>query len=59
MAEFEKTTSLLLENPMLGSIFRGARRRYILRSFPYSFIYQVTTEELRVIAVAHQRQRPG
>ena len=59
VAEFERTTSLLLENPMLGSIFRGARRRYFLRRFPYSVIYQITTEELRVVAVAHQRRRPS
>ena len=59
VAEFERTTNLVLENPMLGAIFRGDRRRYLLRRFPYSIIYQVTAEELRVVAVAHHRRRPG
>ena len=59
VAEFERTTSLLLENPMLGSVFRGDRRRSFLRRFPYSVIYQITTEELRIIAVAHNRRRPS
>ncbi len=59
VAEFERTANLILENPMLGVIFRGTRRRYLLRRFPYSVIYQVTTEELRIIAVAHHRRRPG
>ena len=59
VAEFERTTNLVLENPMLGAIFRGDRRRYLLRRFPYSIIYQVTAEELRVVAVAHHRRCPG
>lgn len=59
LAEFERTAKFVLENPLLGSEFRGTRRRYILRRFPYSIICQVTTAELRIVAVAHHRRRPG
>lgn len=59
VAEFERATNLIVENPMLGTIFRGTRRKHSLRRFPYSVIYQVTAEELRVIAFAHHRRRPG
>lgn len=59
VAEFERTANLILENPMLGAIFRGTLRRHLLRRFPYSVIYQITAEELRIIAVAHHRRRPG
>lgn len=59
VAEFERTANFVLANPLVGAVFRGTRRRYILRRFPYSIIYQVTTDELRVIAVAHHRRRPG
>lgn len=59
VAEFERSANLVLENPALGAIFRGTRRRYLLRRFPYSIIYQTTDAELRVIAVAHHRRRPG
>ncbi|HYH45771.1 MAG TPA: type II toxin-antitoxin system RelE/ParE family toxin [Thermoanaerobaculia bacterium] len=59
VAEFERTVESLLENPQLGAVFRGTRRRCLLRRFPYSVIYQVAAAELRVIAVAHQRRRPG
>jgi plasmid stabilization system protein ParE len=59
VAEFERTASLILANPLIGVIFRGTRRRFSLRRFPYSAIYQVTPEELRIVAVAHHRQRPG
>ncbi|MBK7425134.1 MAG: type II toxin-antitoxin system RelE/ParE family toxin [Propionivibrio sp.] len=37
----------------------GTRRQYNFRRFPYSIIYQVTVEELRILAVAHHRRRPG
>ncbi len=59
VAEFERAAYLVLDNPLLGAMFRSTRRRYILRRFPYSIIYQVTTEELRILAVAHHRRRPG
>ena len=59
VAEFERTANFVLVNPLLGAVFRGTRRRYILRRFPYSIIYQVAAEELRILAIAHHRRRPG
>ena len=59
VAEFERSVNAILANPTLGAVFRGTRRRVLLRRFPYSVIYQLTLEELRVIAVAHNRRRPG
>jgi len=59
VAEFERTANFVLANPLLGAVFRGTRRRYILRRFPYSIIYQVAAEELRILAIAHHRRRPG
>lgn len=59
VAEFERTANFVLDNPLRGAVFRGTRRRYILRRFPYSVIYQVAAEELRILAVAHHRRRPG
>ena len=57
--EFEKAATFVLENPERGAIFRGTRRRFSLRRFPFSVIYQVKGEEIRIIAIAHQRRRPG
>ncbi len=31
VAEFERTAKLVFANPLLGSVFRGTRRRYLLR----------------------------
>ncbi len=59
VGEFERAVNVILANPKIGVVFRGALRRYLLRRFPYSVIYQPTAEELQIIAVAHQRRRPG
>ena len=59
VAEFERGVDAVLANPMVGAVFRGTSRRHLLRRFPYSIIYQVTANELRVVADAHQRRRPG
>ena len=59
VAEFERTTNVVLTNPLLGTVFRGTRRRYIFRRFPYSIIYRITADELLILAVAHHRRRPG
>lgn len=56
--EFERVANLIFSSPHLGAIFRGKHRRYFLRKFPYSVIYQVTQDELRVLALAHHRRRP-
>jgi toxin ParE1/3/4 len=57
--EFERAVDAILAGPEIGAVFRRARRRYLLRRFPYSVIYQQTHEEVRIIAVAHQRRRPS
>ena len=39
---------------------RRSARRYILRRFPFAVIYRtVGDDELEVVAVAHQKRRPG
>ena len=59
IAEFEYSVSLLLEHPTLGAIWRNGRRHLVMRRFPYSLIYNVVDQQLRVLAVAHHSRRPG
>jgi toxin ParE1/3/4 len=33
-------------------------RRFLLRRFPYAIIYEITSDEVRVLAIAHTRRRP-
>jgi toxin ParE1/3/4 len=57
--EFERAVKLIVNSPNLGTAFNGSRRRYPLRRFPYSLIYQAMPDLLRIVAVAHQRRCPG
>lgn len=57
IAEFERSLALLCTHPELGASWRK-RRRLPLRKFPYSVVYYVRGEELRVVALAHHARRP-
>ena len=60
LAEFEQSINKLLLHPALGSPWRGrGRRRYTMKHFPYSLVYTVSGDEIRVLAVAHHSRRPG
>jgi toxin ParE1/3/4 len=59
IAEFERALDLLCSHPHLGAPWRNDRRRFPMRRFPYSIIYYMRSDELRVIAIAHHSRRPG
>lgn len=56
--EFERTLALLVEHPEIGAEWKRWRR-FTLRRFPYSLIYTLKGDELRVIAFAHHRMKPA
>lgn len=57
--EFERALTLLCDHPLIAATWRNGRRRFPLRRFPYSIVYYVHGDELRVIALAHHRRSPG
>ena len=59
ISEFDRSAKLLGEFPKLGATWRGRIRRLPLRRFPYSIVYHLSATEVRILAVAHQRRRPG
>ena len=58
-AEFERTVSLLQSRPLIGFQWLKSFRKFGLRRFPLSIIYVVSSAELRVLALAHFRRKPG
>ncbi|MEM1115589.1 MAG: type II toxin-antitoxin system RelE/ParE family toxin [Bacteroidota bacterium] len=59
--EAQRVFDLIAESPGLGSPVLGQDpyRRWSLRRFPHHVIYRATEEALFVLAVAHDRRRPG
>ena len=49
----------LCDHPKLGAPWKNRRRHLRLRKFPFSIIYYTRGAELRVVALAHHRQKPG
>ena len=64
--EFERTARLLESYPKFGTsasisshLSSGATiRKQPMKHFPYSVVYIVVGEELRILAVAHQSRHP-
>jgi toxin ParE1/3/4 len=59
LAELERAAQLIASSPALGKPTMGGRQMFPLRRFPYSLIYRDVGHEIRIIAIAHQRRRPG
>jgi plasmid stabilization system protein ParE len=58
-AEVVAAVDSLAEDPMMWPADADGVRFYILQRFPYTIHYEVTGSDVTVLAVAHQRRRPG
>lgn len=57
--ELEQALSILSGFPNIGVAGSYKTRIFTLQNFPYSLIYRVQPEFVRIIAVAHHSRRPG
>ena len=57
--DFEHVMRLAVGDPELGSRLSARSRSLLFRHFPYRLVYQAVADMLVVVAVAHQRRRPG
>jgi toxin ParE1/3/4 len=58
-AEVERTVGFIQEFPDAGASVNTNLRRVLVDRFPYAIVYQRTVDSVVIIAVAHQRRRPG
>jgi len=56
---FEQAIRRISEAPQRWPIYFANFRKYTLRQFPFSIVYQDFSSEVVVFAVAHGRRRPG
>ena len=57
--ELTQARKLLLEQPEMGTPGVADTRKITLHRFPYSIVYRITGDELRVLAFMHHKRRPG
>src|ERR1041384_4824776 len=58
-SEVQRAVQMIREHPDLGSPLGSKVRRVLVRRFPYSVIYRHQSDQIFVLAVAHQRRKPG
>ncbi len=58
-ADVRRALDVLLAHPDSGVAVDDDLRKYVLRRFPFSIIYSVSPDVLRVEVLAHQSRRPG
>ena len=57
--DVQRVVDTLREHPELGRAVGKGLRQVLLHRFPFSLIYSTEKDAIIVVAVAHQRRRPG
>ncbi|BBO92083.1 type II toxin-antitoxin system RelE/ParE family toxin [Desulfosarcina ovata] len=55
----ESAVQKIVESPFIYRTLKAPFRRYLLPKFPYSIIYSIEPDHIRIIAVAHNKRKPG
>ena len=56
--EVERVANLIRDNPESAPRIYKVVRRKILRGFPYSIMYSIVDDSIRILAIANQKRRP-
>ena len=58
-AELRTAAALLLDYAEIGARIDADLRKLVLDRFPYYVIYSISSDLIYVLAVAHDRRKPG
>jgi len=58
LAEVERSIKQIRDHPEAAPFMLKVVRRKLLRRFPYSIMYSVVDDTVRVLAIANQKRRP-
>ncbi len=58
LLELKRAVTRIRDFPAAWPVMSRRSRRCRLTRFPYGLVYQVTEDEIRILAVAHLRRRP-
>ena len=59
LSELEAAYQIIYEYPDFWPNFQHGFKRYLLARFPFSIIYRKHREQVYVVAIMHNRRRPG
>ena len=57
--ELERSRQTIARVPLAWPAYLSGTQRYLMKGFPYFIVYRVVEIRIEIIAVAHERQRPG
>ena len=55
----ESAVKNICESPLLFRTLKPPFRRYLLLKFPYSIIYSIEKKHIYILALAHNKRKPG
>jgi len=56
--ELQKQIQQCRASPKIGMLIDNTHRRLVMNRFPFTIVYRVVSDEIQIIAVAHQHRRP-
>ena len=56
--ETQRALESIVAFPDAAPLIRGRVRKRVVPKFPYSLVYSSRGDEIRILAVAHQKRRP-
>ncbi|WP_437904695.1 type II toxin-antitoxin system RelE/ParE family toxin [Sorangium sp. So ce327] len=58
VTEVQGAVDALAASPLAGRVGENDVRWWLVRRFPYSVLYRVRDDHIRILAIAHQKRRP-
>ena len=59
VAEFKRVVGLIVAHPEIGSPRAKGRRGLTMKVFPFTVVYRLQADEIRILVVKHDRKRPS
>lgn len=57
VAEVHRAVEALLAAPRAGAVVEDDVRWWLVKRFPYSILYRIRDDHVRILAIAHQKRR--
>ena len=58
-SELKRAREVITRSPNTWPKYIHGTQRYLMQRFPYFVVYRVGDNRIEIIAIAHERQRPG